>query len=105
MIFLAIADFEIFPENKKWLSEHKILDNVSYVNQLQDFHFIFIELPKFDKNIDQLLNLKEKWIYFFKHAHHSTLKEMEHLIGEDTIIKRVLQAIDQTSCSEEELRS
>ena len=105
IIFLAIADFKMFPEDKKWLSEHKILDNVSYVNQLKDFHFIFMELPKFNKNIDQLSNLTEKWAYFFKHAEHSTLEEMDHLIGQDIIIKRAFQAIDQASWSEEELRS
>ena len=105
VIFLAIADFKMFSEDKKWLSQHKILDNVSYVNQLKDFHFIFMELPKFNNNINQLSNLTEKWAYFFKHAEHSTLEEMEHLIGQDVIIKRAFQAIDQASWSVEELRS
>jgi len=105
IIFLAIADFKMFPEDKKWLSEHKILDNVSYVNQLKDFHFIFMELPKFNNKINQLSNLTEKWAYFFKHAQYSSIEEMDHLIGQDAIIKRAFQAIDQASWSEEELRS
>ena len=105
VIFLAIADFRMFPEDKKWLSEHKILDNVSYDNHLKDFHFIFMELPKFNKNIDQLSNLTEKWAYFFKHAQYSSIEEMDHLIGQDAIIKRAFQAIDQASWSEEEIRS
>ncbi len=42
-------------------------------------------------------------MYFFKHAHHSTLAEMEHLIGHDIIIKRAFQAIDQASWAKEEL--
>lgn len=42
---------------------------------------------------------------FFKHAHKSSLVEMEHLIGKDLIIKRAFQAIDQASWSEEQLRT
>jgi predicted transposase/invertase (TIGR01784 family) len=64
-----------------------------------------MELPKFNKKIDQLENLNEKWAYFFKHAEYSTIEEMENLIGHDVIIKRAFQAIDQASWSEEELRS
>ena len=104
VIFLAIANFKMFPEDKKWLSKHKILDDISYVNHLKDFHFIFMELPKFNKKIDQLESLNEKWAYFFKHAEHSTLEEMDHLIGHDIIIKRAFQAIDQASWTEEQLR-
>jgi predicted transposase/invertase (TIGR01784 family) len=105
VIFLAISNFEMFPEDKKWISTHKILDDISYVNHLKDFHFVFMELPKFNKKIDQLENLNEKWAYFFKHAEYSTIEEMENLIGHDVIIKRAFQAIDQASWSEEELRS
>ena len=105
VIFLAIADFIMFPDKDDWKSEHRMLDTQSYVNDLKDFYFVFVELKKFNKNIDQLENLVEKWAYFFKHAHQSSLVEMEHLIGQDIIIKRAFQAIDQASWSEEELRT
>jgi predicted transposase/invertase (TIGR01784 family) len=105
VIFLAIANFKMFPEEEKWLSKHKILDDVSYINHLKSFYFIFMELPKFNKKIDQLVTLNEKWAYFFKYAENSSLEEMDHLIGKDFIIKRAFQAIDQASWSEEELRS
>lgn len=105
VIFLAIADFIMFPDKKDWKSTHRLLDSKSYEHDLKDFYFIFAELKKFHKTIDQLENIEEKWMYFFKHAHHSTLVEMEHLIGHDIIIKRAFQAIDQASWTEEELNT
>jgi len=105
VIFLAIADFIMFPDKQEWKSTHRLLDSKTYENDLKDFYFIFMELEKFNKSINQLENIQEKWAYFFKHAHHSTLEEMEHLIGKDIIIRQAFQAIDQASWSEEELRT
>ncbi|KJV80982.1 putative permease [Rickettsia hoogstraalii str. RCCE3] len=105
VIFLAIADFILFPDKKDWKSNHRLLDTKTYENDLQDFYFIFLELEKFNKELDQLENLQEKWAYFFKHAHESSLEEMEHLIGEDPIIKKAFYALDQASWSEEELNT
>jgi len=105
VIFLAIANFTMFPDKKEWKSAHRLLDTKTYENDLKDFYFIFMELEKFNKNIDQLENIQEKWAYFFKHAHQSTIEEMEHLIGKDMIIRQAFQAIDQASWTEEELRT
>ena len=105
VIFLAIADFILFPDKKDWRANHRLLDTKTYENDLQDFYFIFLELEKFNKELDQLENLQEKWAYFFKHAHESTLEEMENLIGHDFIIKKAFYALDQASWSEEELNT
>ncbi|AFB31792.1 hypothetical protein RMB_05145 [Rickettsia massiliae str. AZT80] len=105
VIFLTIADFILLPDKKDWRSDHKLLDTKTYENDLQDFYFIFLELEKFNKELDQLENLQEKWAYFFKHAHESTLEEMENLIGHDFIIKKAFYALDQASWSEKELNT
>lgn len=105
VIFLAIANFKMFPEKTGWKSEHHILDRKTYEHDLKDFYFIFLELKKFKKSIAQLENLEEKWMYFFKHAEESTFKDIEHLIGRDVIIKRAFEAVDQASWTEEELRT
>lgn len=106
VIFLAIADFVMFPEKQGgWKSEHRILDEKTYENDLKDFYFVFIELPKFKKKINELVTLEEKWCYFFKHADESTFTEIEYLASQDPIIKRAFEAIDQASWTEEELRT
>ena len=68
VIFLAIVDFVMFPNKKAYKSDHIILDKESYENDLKDFSFTFLELPKFSKEIEQFSNPMEKWAYFFKHA-------------------------------------
>ena len=103
VIFLAIADFMMFPEKEAWMSEHYLLDNKTYEHDLKDFHFIFLELPKFKKTLDDLSSIQDKWMYFFKHAEESTLEEIEKLVGKDVIIKRAFYAIDQASWTPEEL--
>ncbi|UCM85920.1 MAG: Rpn family recombination-promoting nuclease/putative transposase [Rickettsia endosymbiont of Culicoides impunctatus] len=107
VIFLAIADFMMFDDKKHWKSEHRLLDTKTYANDLKDFYFVFFELTKFNKTIENLKTIEEKWMYFFKHAGDSalTLTEIEHLIGKDEIIRRAFEAVDQASWSEEELRT
>ena len=74
VIFLAIANFTMFPNKKGYKSDHIILDRESFENDLKDFSFTFIELPKFKKNIDQLTDIADKWSYFFKHAEETFRK-------------------------------
>ena len=51
VIFLAVADFIMFPKKKNFKSDHVILDKESYENDLKDFSFTFLDLPKFTKSI------------------------------------------------------
>jgi predicted transposase/invertase (TIGR01784 family) len=103
VVFLAIANFIMFPEKDAWKSEHHILDKKTYENDLADLKFVFIELPKFKKNLEELENIQEKWTYFFKKAHESSIKEMDKLIGNDHAIQRAFEAIDQAAWSEDDL--
>ena len=68
IIFLAISNFVIFPNKENYKSDHIILDKDSFENDLKDFSFTFLELPKFKKNINELKTIIEKWMYFFKFA-------------------------------------
>ena len=88
IIFLAIADFIMFPNKKQWKSEHVILDKDSYEHDLKDFSFTFLELPKFPHKIEQLSTLEEKWMYFFKYAHKTSPDELKKLVYHAPIIKK-----------------
>ncbi|WP_347938735.1 hypothetical protein [Rickettsia oklahomensis] len=50
VIFLAIADFILFPSKKDWRSNHRLLDTKTYEYNLQDCHFIFLELENLIKH-------------------------------------------------------
>jgi predicted transposase/invertase (TIGR01784 family) len=105
VIFLAIADFIMFPKKKGFKSDHVILDKESHENDLKDFSFTFLELPKFTKGIDELSNMIEKWVYFFKHAEETTEEELQKLIDHDQILSRAYEELDRFSWNEEELRA
>ena len=65
--FIGILDFDFF-EGTAYLSNHIILDEETHEHALKDIKFTFIELRKFDKQVDELESLTEKWVYFIKNA-------------------------------------
>ncbi|WP_254229379.1 Rpn family recombination-promoting nuclease/putative transposase [Wolbachia pipientis] len=106
IIFIAIADYIVFSDKAEYLSYHSILDINTYEHNLKDFFFVFIELPKFLKSReDQLENIVEKWIYFFKYATETTESDLERIIGSDEIIKRAYKELDRFNWSDIELRT
>jgi predicted transposase/invertase (TIGR01784 family) len=105
IIFLAITDFVMFPDKPGYKSDHVILDRASYSHDLKDFSFTFLELPKFHKTIDELSNVVEKWMYFFRHAPHTDLEELEKIARNDIVIRKAYEALSEASWSEEELRT
>ena len=105
IIFLAITNFVMFPEKESYKSDHVILDKLSYVRDLKDFSFTFLELPKFNKTIDELTTMEEKWTYFFKHASETSPEELEKITGSDIVIRQAYDVLDQFHWSQEELRT
>ena len=70
--FIGILEFEI-GQNKNYFSRHKVLDVETQEHIIQDVEFNFIELPKFDKQINQLETSIDQWTYFIKNAENLTL--------------------------------
>ncbi|WP_265017507.1 Rpn family recombination-promoting nuclease/putative transposase [Wolbachia endosymbiont (group A) of Epistrophe grossularia] len=103
IIFIAIADCVLFPNKSEYKSKHTIRDEDTNEHDLKDFYFIFIELPKFPKTKeDQLENIVEKWIYFFKYADETSEEELEKIIGSDVIIKKAYEELNRFNWSEKE---
>ena len=105
VIFIAITDFEMFPEKAGYYSTHIVLDNSTYSHDLKDFSFTFLELPKFNKRIDELATGLEKWMYFFKHAETTQEEELAQIAGNDIVIYEAYKALNRFSMSDEELNS
>ncbi|WP_341819627.1 Rpn family recombination-promoting nuclease/putative transposase [Wolbachia endosymbiont (group A) of Brachyopa scutellaris] len=103
IIFIAIADCVLFPNKSEYKSKHTIRDEDTNEHDLKDFYFIFIELPKFPKNKeDQLENIVEKWVYFFRYADETSEEELEKIIGSDLIIKKAYEELNRFNWSEKE---
>jgi predicted transposase/invertase (TIGR01784 family) len=103
IIFLAISDKILFPNKKEYISDHVILDKKNHDNDLKDFSFTFIELEKFNKTIDQLETIVDKWSYFFKHAEEVSEQDVSRIVDHDLIFERVFHELDRFSWSDEEL--
>lgn len=105
IIFLAISSQTLFPDKKNYKSDHVILDKQTYEHDLKDFSFTFLELSKFNKTLDELKTMEEKWTYFFKHAEETGEEDLKKLIGSDLIIKKAYTALDRFFWDEKELRT
>jgi len=103
IIFIAIADCEIFPNKTYYKSDHVILDRITFEHDLKDFYFTFIELPKFNKSKEELMTIEDKWYYFFKHAHKTRDEDLAGIIGGDNIIRRAYDELNQFHWNEKEL--
>jgi len=67
MIFIGILDFDYF-ESPNYISRHLIMDSETGERKFKDLEFNFIELQKFTKELSQIDNLVDKWIYFIKNS-------------------------------------
>ena len=70
--FIGILEFEI-GQNQNYFSKHKVLDVETNEQIIQDVEFNFIELPKFNKTIDQLETSIDQWTYFIKNAENLSI--------------------------------
>ncbi|MGL4540491.1 MAG: Rpn family recombination-promoting nuclease/putative transposase, partial [Candidatus Rhabdochlamydia sp.] len=104
VIFIAISDYVIFPKKPHYKSDHIILDKVTHEHDLKDLYFTFIELPKFNKNKEELSSIEDKWCYFFKHAHETNEADLQKITGSDNIIHKAYMALNQFYWTEDELR-
>ncbi len=105
VIFLAIADFVMFPDKKNYKSDHVILDKETYDHDLKDFSFTFLELGKFNLAKEELHTMTEKWAYYFKHAEETSEEDIQKIFENDEIILKAYDELDRFHWNDDELRA
>ena len=105
VIFLAIADFVMFPDKLSYKSDHIILDKETNAHNLKDFSFSFLELPKFKKERHELITMTEHWCYFFKHAPTTKPEDIDTILRGIPILERAYTALEAANWTEEELNA
>lgn len=100
VIFIGVLDFTIF-EDSDYVSRHQILNIKTRECVIKHMEFCFIELPKFKKNIEQLDNLADKWIYLLKNA--SELDRVPKQFKNPSVLEDALEVLNQGNLSPEEL--
>ena len=104
VIFIAIINYELFPNKTHYHSSHTLRDRDTHEEDLKGMRFEFLELPSFKKTLDTISSMTEKWCYFFKHASETTPQELEKLVGSDEVIQEAYHALDSAYWTENELR-
>jgi hypothetical protein len=69
---IAIVDFVMFPEDEAkdiFIEEVELMRRQANLPFSGKYKFAIIELPKFQKTLETLSTLKEKWIYTFRYLH------------------------------------
>ena len=83
---VAILDF-LFDEQREQkdvITTARLQDQYCHVFY-EKLHFIFIEMPRFEKTADQLENHFEKWLYFLKNL--ELIETIPEILKEDVFIK------------------
>jgi predicted transposase/invertase (TIGR01784 family) len=103
VIFIAVTNYIMFPKRTNCLSRYEILEKESLENDLKDFYYTFLELPKFKKGPTELEGRLDKWCYFLKHAEGVTKEELALAIGNDPVMNKAYDELDQFNWTKEEL--
>jgi len=98
--FIGIVNFNIF-ENSNYISRHLIINQETNTQDLKDFEFCFIELPKFNKGLEELDSILDKWIYFIKNASNLTMVPKE--FKDIKVFKEAFDIAMQTAWTPKEL--
>ncbi len=102
LIALTITDFVMFPEFEQ-LTSRFILKEKDFLFDypIYDLELVFVELPKFRKEIASLETLADKWLYFFKYSNvQNVVPESMNLVPE---IKQAFEFAKVGNLSPEEL--
>ncbi|WP_445246590.1 Rpn family recombination-promoting nuclease/putative transposase [Microcoleus sp. OTE_8_concoct_300] len=102
IIALTITDFEMFPNLDKVISRFVLKERDYLVDYLiYDIELVFVELPKFDKKLEELETLTDKWIYFLKNAR--SLEVVPEKMGEVQAIQKAFEVANRADLTREEL--
>ena len=101
VIALTITDFIMFKETDRVITNFKLLEKEEFIDYSDDIELIFVELPKFDKKLEELSDIKEQWIYFLKNA-----GELNYIPKNMNLeIQKALQIANKACMSDEELEA
>ena len=102
VIFIGVVNFNLL-QTKNYVSHHFIIDQETGHQSLtlQEFHFI--ELQKFNKAIDAIKNVLDKWIYLMKNA--NTMDKVPPTFQEPEAIQEAFQVLNKLNWTVKELEA
>jgi len=102
VIALTITDFEMFDNDREVISHFAFKEKERLFDYVApEIELIFIELPKFNKQLDELETLTDKWIYFMKNA--PSLEIVPSTLETVSEIQQAFAIANETNLNPEEL--
>jgi len=99
VIALTIVDFIMFDDIDKHLTRFKLLEKDDFIKYSDDLEMIFIELPKFNKELKKLQGIEEEWVWFLKNS--GSLEYVPETLSRE--VKNAFDISNEANMSKEEL--
>ncbi|MGD1809461.1 Rpn family recombination-promoting nuclease/putative transposase [Dapis sp. BLCC M126] len=100
-IALTIADFVLFEDIDKMITKFRFKEEKESVYYEDELTLMFVELPKFKKELSALETLSDKWIYFIKSA--PNLEVIPESLEEVSEIEAALKIANRANLNNKEL--
>lgn len=102
VIALIITDFKMFSETERVINSFRFKEEeLMFDYRDRELRMVFVELPKFKKELPELSSLTEKWIYFMKSA--PSLEAVPTVLGEVPEIEKAFQIANKANMTVKEL--
>ena len=102
IIALTITDFVMFPDLPN-VTSHFVLKEKEYLIDypIYDIELIFVELPKFKKDLEELETIIDKWLFFLNNAR--TLQDIPSSMDNIPELKKAFCIANQANLTVQEL--
>ena len=102
VISLKIADFEMFENQPEFLTRFVFKEKEQQFDCPDtEIELVFVELPKFSKELAQLETTADQWIYFLQNT--STLETVPETLSAVPQIQKALRIASEDNFTQEEL--
>ena len=103
VISLKIADFEMFENQPEFMSRFVFQEKEQqFESPDTEIELVFIELPKFSKELAALETTADQWIYFIKNT--STLETVPETLSAVPEIQKAFRIAREDNFTQEELK-
>lgn len=101
IIALTFTDFPMFDGCQEYISRFRLIERDRFIEYSDDVELIFVELPKFTVELQDLHTVQDKWIYFVKNA--GSLAYIPDTLASNPCINEAFNMINEAAMSAEEL--
>jgi len=101
VIALTITDFKMFAETDKVITRFSFIEQEEgFIYRDDELEMVFVELPKFNKKLEELESITDKWIYFINRA--NSLEVIPETMETVPELKKALEIAQRAQLSPKE---